>query len=289
MKNSLLILPFDHRGSFKRELAGSEKISKKQRQELEQLKFLIYRAFLKIYKKYENKDELAILVDEEFGSKILRDAKRAGIQICLTTEKSGQKEFKFEYGNSFGRHINSFNPDFVKALVRYNPLNKKVNARQLKRLSRLSEFCQNNNYPLLLELLVPPTEKDLQLAKTKANYEKTVKVTRTIRAVLEIKAKVKVNIWKMEGFSKQAWKSILKKIPKDSKVIVLGRGEDEKKVKKWLADAAEFDKIIGFAVGRTIFLNALKKYTQNQISKNRAIDKIAENFVKFIKYWKKNK
>lgn len=287
MRKNLMILPFDHRGSFKRTLVGSADITKKQHKELEELKFLVYEAFLAVYKKYPNKDELAILVDEEFGAKVLRDAKKRGIQICLTAEKTGQKEFGFEYGNSFGKHIDKFKPDYVKALVRYNPLNKKINEDQIKKLERLNEYCIDNNYALLIELLVPPTEKDLKFAGSEKKYEKKLRITRTVGAINQIKAKIDVDVWKLEGFSKVGWKRIVRAVPNDSDIIVLGKGEDSKKVKKWLMSAKRFDKIIGFAVGRTIFLNALKKYYSGKISRKRAIDIISSNYLRFINLWNK--
>ncbi len=280
-------MPFDHRGSFKKHLIGTKKITKKQHKELEKLKELIYQAFLKVYKKYEKKDDLAILVDEEFGAKVLKDAKKRKIQICLTTEKSGQKQYGFEYGSAFGRHINKFKPDYAKALVRYNPINKKINKVQLKKLKRLSDFCKKNNYKLLIELLVPATDKDLKLVNTERNYEKTLRLIRTVAAIKEIKQKVKVDIWKMEGFSNKCWKRILKVIPKNSSIIFLGRGEDDKKVKQWLLAAKKFDQIIGFAIGRTIFLDALIKYKEKKITKSKAQDLIAKKFQSYINLWNK--
>jgi len=282
-------MPFDHRGSFKRNIIGTKDITSKQKKELKKLKELVYQAFLKVYKKYPIKDELAILVDEEFGLKILRDAKKRGIQICLTTEKSGQKEFGFEYGNKYQKHINKLKPDYVKVLVRYNPQNKKANKIQLKKLKKLSDFCKRKNYKLLLELLVPPTENDLKLARTEAIYDKKYRLSRTLQAIKEIKTKMDIDIWKMEGFSKDGWKKIIKIIPKESAIIVLGRGQDEKKVKKWLVDAAKFDQIIGFAVGRTIFLNALKRYYSKKISKRQAANIIARKYSYFINLWNKTK
>src|SRR5207302_718601 len=63
------------------------------------------------------------LVDEQYGgpSQVPEGAKDAGIKLAMPVEKSGQTEFDFEYGDDFGAHIESFDPDFSKVLVRYNP------------------------------------------------------------------------------------------------------------------------------------------------------------------------
>ena len=37
--------------------------------------------------------------------------RRGGYITCVSTEKSGQDEFDFEYGDEFARHIEAVNPD----------------------------------------------------------------------------------------------------------------------------------------------------------------------------------
>jgi len=44
-----------------------------------------------------NKKDLAILVDEKFGSDIIKQAHQKNITLCIPVEKSGQS-FAFEYG-----------------------------------------------------------------------------------------------------------------------------------------------------------------------------------------------
>jgi myo-inositol catabolism protein IolC len=63
----------------------------------------------------------SILVDEQFGAAILRDAAAEGYATACPAEKSGQEEFDFDYGEDFVEHIEAFHPTFCKVLVRYNP------------------------------------------------------------------------------------------------------------------------------------------------------------------------
>src|SRR5207248_701468 len=87
------------------------------------------------------KDKAGILVDEQFGTAILRDAAKNGYVTACPAEKSGQDEFDFEYGEDFAKHIEAFNPTFCKVLVRYNPEgDKTLNQRQAARLKRLSDY-----------------------------------------------------------------------------------------------------------------------------------------------------
>ena len=60
----------------------------------------------------------------------------------MPVEKSGQNEFDFEYGDEFGDHIERFDPDFFKVLVRYNPDgDPELNRRQADRLVTLSDLA----------------------------------------------------------------------------------------------------------------------------------------------------
>jgi len=85
-----------------------------------------------------SKQDAAILVDEQFGAAILRDAKAQGYHFACPAEKSGQEEFDFLYGEDFAAHIEAFQPTFCKVLVRYNPKgDAALNRRQAERLSRV--------------------------------------------------------------------------------------------------------------------------------------------------------
>ncbi|MFA5935274.1 MAG: DUF2090 domain-containing protein [Patescibacteria group bacterium] len=286
----LLILPFDHRSSFSRDLLGYEgKLTPKQKNDVKALKRIVFDAFESVVNKDRSRGEFGILLDEEFGSELLRKAKKMGVQLCLTTEKSGQKEFQFEYGASFAKHINAFSPQYVKALVRYHPANVEANKHQLTRLKKLSDFCHRNGYQLLFELLVPPTEQDLAKVKTQAAYDKKLRAKYTEQAIQEIQKKVDVDLWKVEGFTKGEWKRILKITNPASRMIVLGRGGDRKQVETWLKDAAGFEQIIGFAVGRTIFYEPLKGFIAKKLSRTQAVEGIAKRFSSFVRLWRSKK
>lgn len=281
MDNKLLILPFDHRSSFLNEIVSSSNNPKKR---IKEMKEMIFESFLFAIKD-KNKEDFAILVDEEYGSKILRQSKKMGIKICLPIEKSGQKELGLEFKDKFEEHINKFSPNYVKILIRYNPINKETNKRQLKILSQINDFCNKNKYKVILELLVPPTEEESSIK----NYDDDLRYQKTLKSIKEIKNKIKVSVWKLEGFKEEQWKNIISSINKSSKIVFLGRGESKKKVSEWMVNASKFKEIIGFAVGRTIFLKPLKEFEEGKISKEEAIKKIKNNFNFFINLWTSTK
>ncbi len=280
----LLILPFDHRSSFSKNILGIEgKPNLEQVEEIKRLKNLVFKAFLQVRNSVERPEELGILVDEMYGTEIIEKANSMGVVTSVGVEKSGQEIFDFEYGRKFAKHIEGLQPSYVKVLVRYNPQNARANKKQLKRLKKLSDYCQKTHNKLLFELLVPPTENDKNSGR---DFEAEIRPEKTAQAIVEIADKVKASIWKLEGFSAEGWKQVLEVIPEDEKVIVLGRGEDAGKVRFWLGEAAKFDQIIGFAVGRTIFMQPLLDHLGNSVSEEETINKIAENYRGFVDLWR---
>jgi myo-inositol catabolism protein IolC len=153
----LYVLPFDHRATFSKNMFGWQvPLSPEQTAEIAAVKQVIYDGFKAAVAGGVPKDHAGILVDEQFGAAILRDAHKQGFITSCPAEKSGQAEFDFEYGADFARHIEQFNPTFCKVLVRYNPEgDKEMNRRQAARLKQLSDFLHQSNRLYMFELLVP--------------------------------------------------------------------------------------------------------------------------------------
>ena len=108
------------------------------------MKQVIYDGFKEALAGGVPRRSAGILVDEQFGADILRDAARRGYVTACPAEKSGQDEFDFEYGEDFAGHIEEFRPTFCKVLVRYNPEgDAAMNRRQAERLKRLSDYLHS--------------------------------------------------------------------------------------------------------------------------------------------------
>lgn len=287
MDKQLIILPFDHRHSFLRDILGLKKNpSWRQKKQVTALKQIIFDAFLLAAKNCRQPQNLAILIDEEYGAKIIKQAQKRKIKICLPVEKSGQDEFDFNYGEKFSSHITKIRPDYVKALVRYNPLEKEKNKRQLSKLKKLSDWCRQKHYPLILELLVPPTDQDLKLAGSRKQYDQKLRGRRTIAAIKEIRKALTIALWKLEGYDDElSCRQITHAVGPREKIIILGRGENKSQVERWLKNSKPNQNVIGFAIGRTIFLKALQQYVANPKNKKQTTEIIAKNFLHFINYW----
>lgn len=284
----LYVLPFDHRGSFQKKMFGWEgELSADQTAEIAKAKAVIYDGFKAALDQGVPKDRAAILVDEQFGAEILRDAHDKGFNTAMPAEKSGQDEFDFEYGDDFRKHIEDFDPTFCKVLVRCNVEDDaETNERQAQRLATLSEYLHGADRRFMFELLVPATEGQLgSVGGDKKRYEAELRPDLMIRAVEYFQERgVEPDVWKIEGVDRREdCERIVAATRRGGRDrvgnIVLGRGENEQKVHEWLAAAAGVPGYIGFAVGRTTFWDAIQDWRNDKISRDEAVAGIAD------KYW----
>ncbi|HSV49692.1 MAG TPA: DUF2090 domain-containing protein [Candidatus Acidoferrales bacterium] len=297
-QKDLLILAFDHRASFIEKLFGikGRVPTADEKKKIEEAKQIIFEGFKAATQKKVPKDIAGLLVDEEFGAAILREAKKAGFNFAMPAEKSGQDEFDFEYGDKFAKHIEDFNPTFLKVLVRYNPeSDAALNKRQLERLKVLSDYLAKTKKPFLFELIVPALPAQLaKLGGSKEKYDLELRPKLMCGSIKEIQdAGVEPAIWKLEGVEdpKNA-KAIVKQAQAGGRkagVITLGRGESKDKVKEWLAVGAKIPGIIGFAVGRTIFWDPLVDFRAGKADKKATVERIAQNYIEFVELWMNEK
>lgn len=290
--DKLFVMPFDHRGSFQSKMFGikGRNPNEAETAEIASYKMIVYEGFRAALAQGVPKDKAAILVDEQFGSACVQDALQNGIKVAMPAEKSGQDEFDFEYGEAFGAHIEKFNATFVKVLVRYNTDDdKELNQRQAARLARLSDYCHANNRKFMFELLVPalPAQLD-KLGGDKKKYDTQVRPGLMEKAIAELQgAGIEADVWKLEGLENASdYKAIVAQARSNGRnnvgMIVLGRGENDEKVRHWLKEGAKVDGVIGFAVGRTIFWDALAGYREKKHSRTDAVNMVAKSYKGFV-------
>jgi myo-inositol catabolism protein IolC len=288
----LYILPFDHRGSFETKMFGwHEPLTAEQTAEIAAAKRVIYDGFNDAIAAGVAKQNAAILVDEQFGAAILRDAAKDGFHFACPAEKSGQEEFDFQYGEDFAAHIEAFHPTFCKVLVRYNPEgDRELNRVQAARLSRLSQYLQSAGRSLFMfELLVPAEKAQLDKLKgDKKAYDLELRPQLMIQTIHEMQdAGVEPDIWKIEGLDRREdCEKIVVAARRNGRdkvgCIILGRGEDEAHVRTWLTIAAGVDGFVGFAVGRTDFWNPLVDWRAGKITRETAVSQISGRYREFV-------
>jgi myo-inositol catabolism protein IolC len=211
----------------------------------------------------------------------------------MPVEKSGQDEFDFEYGDDFGAHIEQFDPHFSKVLVRYNPEgDAEMNKRQAERLKRLSDWLHEHDRKFLFELLVPAEEAQLErVGGDTDRFDAELRPDLMIKTIEEFQdIGVEADVWKIEGIDTQEdCERIVQAARRGGRdgviCVVLGRGADDEKVDHWLRQGAPVEGYAGFAIGRTIWWDALKGFLDGDLERDEAAQQIADNYLRFVKVY----
>ena len=291
----LYILAFDHRGSFQKKMFGIEgDPTEEETETISDAKKLIFEGMEKAVERGIDAKSAGVLVDEQFGSDIPELAPKHGLSLTMPVEKSGVDEFEFEYGDEFGDHISKYDLLASKVLVRYNPDGDAgMNERQTERLKRLADWLHENDRKFLFELLVPATDEQLESVDGDSDrYDAELRPELMRRAIEDFQnAGVEVDIWKIEGVDTRADAQILSDQARKGegrenvKSVLLGRGASDDKVDHWLREAAPVEGFIGFAIGRSIWWDALKGFLDGSLQREEAAQQICDKYLRFVKVY----
>ena len=179
-------------------------------------------------------------------------------------------------------------------LVRYNPEDDaELNERQLGRLKRLADWLHAHDRKFLFELLVPATPEQLaQFGGETERYDAELRPELMRRAIEEIQDfGIEVDVWKIEGVDERSDAEMLAEQTRSGDgrenvaCVLLGRGASTEKVEQWLEQAAPVDGFIGFAIGRSIWWDALKGFLDKTLDREAAATEIADNYLHFVKVY----
>jgi myo-inositol catabolism protein IolC len=287
----LFILAMDQRDSFAKTLFGiSGTPTADQLARMRDAKSMIFAGARRLNASVAGPGRLGILVDEQLGADVAREAKADGFVLAMPVEVSGAARLTFEYGDAFGEHIEAFDPDWVKVLVQFNPADaKELRDAQTATLRRLSDWAAGQGRRWLLELLVPPTREQLAADEDQAGYDARTRPGLTAQVIAELTgAGVRPEIWKLEGYetaegAQRVLAAIEASADRGSACIVLGRNAPARQVDHWLDVAAPLPGYVGFAVGRSNWEQALSDYLAGRIDRDSAEVRIAANYEHFIK------
>jgi myo-inositol catabolism protein IolC len=291
----LYILAFDHRGSFQKKMFGIEgQPSAEETERISDAKRLIFEAMELAVERGVDANATGVLVDEQFGSDIPQRAKAQGLQLAMPVEKSGQDDFDFEYGADFGKHIEDFDVNYSKVLVRYNPEgDEEMNRRQLGRLKELADWLHATDRKFLFELLVPAEPAQLAAVGDNSDrYDSDLRPALMKRAIEDIQDfGIEVDIWKIEGVDAREDAEQLARQTRTGEgregvvCVLLGRGASDEKVEHWLRQAAPVEGFVGFAIGRSIWWDALKGFLDGDLERSAAAEQIADKYLHFVKVY----
>jgi myo-inositol catabolism protein IolC len=292
-ENPLLILAMDHRESFGRTLFGvrDDRPDARQRAAMTAAKRLIYAGLARARARLPC-GRAGVLVDERYGQPVIDAARSDGAVLALPVEHSGREWFELEWGQHWLEHVRSNRPDFAKVLVRDNPAFPRARRdRQLRALREVSDALSGLGTPLLYELLVPATAAQLAADGTADAYDRDLRPDLVIQVIADNQAAgVEPAIWKIEGLeSTEAARAVVAQIRAGGRdhvdAIVLGRDAPAARLDHWLAVAAPVDGFVGFAIGRSIWEEAIAGHSRGDAGDEETIGQIAGRYLDFARQY----
>jgi myo-inositol catabolism protein IolC len=287
--SQVFALAFDHRNSLRRDfmhLAGDP--TPEQHAALVAAKGVVVDALLAAAPEV-SPGSAVLLIDHEYGGDLVAKAQAGGIRVAMPVEVSGQRELRYLCGGHPEQVITDYGPDYAKVLIRYNPAgDTAMNARQRALLGQFAGWLTGRPQQLMLELLVPPEDDQLAaVGNDRGRFDREVRAELTVAAIREIAADgIRPPLWKIEGpESLQDAARIaaaVRSADPDAACLVLGRGADAAAVRRWLDIAAATDGFTGFAVGRTIWWDALRGYLDGG-DRDAAVAAVARRYLDLVR------
>jgi myo-inositol catabolism protein IolC len=294
-RSRLFLLAMDHRDSLLRDVYGItgtptaadiERVSRGKK--------LVFDGLLAAVAGGVDAGAVGVLVDERYGAAVARTAREAQLDLAMPIERSGEKIFTLEFGSLNDKqwldHLDRFDPDQAKVLVRANPDDSPADLElQFGRLAAVSAALGAAGRTFLIELLVPASAAQLSsVGGDAARYDAEVRpelTTRLIHAMQE--AGIEPQFWKIEGLETvEAATAIVAMARRDGRdevrCIVLGRDAPAERLNHWLKVAAPIDGFCGFAIGRSIWEKPLTDELAGTIGEHELIAAVAENYAHFV-------
>ena len=294
----LFILAMDHRESFGKTLFGvtDDRPDPAQDAAMRAAKKLIFEG-LRAALPSMTSGRAGVLVDERYGQDVI-DAARDGeppVVLAVPVEASGHDWFTLEWGEAWLEHVAAVKPDYAKVLVRDNPeFDAARREAQLGGLAQFSAGLQGAGVPLLLELLVPATEAQLEQAGHDAGaYDRDLRPGLVAQVIADNQAHgVEPTLWKVEGLETPEAARLVARQAKaggrTADLIVLGRDAPAERLDHWLEVASQVDAFTGFAIGRSIWEDVVRDYEasgRGDAAADEARSRIAERYLGFIAHW----
>jgi myo-inositol catabolism protein IolC len=291
----LFILAVDHRASLERDLYKlTSPPTPAQAERIVADKLLVYQGLLEAVTELAARAQPGILIDEHYGASVAELAGNTGGQIDLSmpVEESGQDWFTFEYGDRWQEHASLYNTSHTKVLVRDNPAyDGAKRERQADLVAQVSAWSAANHRPLILELLVPATPADLQTVNgDTARYDAEVRPRLTIDVMTFLQDRgVQPALWKVEGLDHHddavAISATAQRSDANARCIILGRHASHDQLDRWLQIAAPVDGFVGFAIGRSIWWDALHSHLRHFSTAKDVVQRVRDNYLDFARYY----
>jgi 5-dehydro-2-deoxygluconokinase len=248
-RDEVLALAFDHRKQFE-ELGAPEKIRA--------FKGLVARALLK-----STVPGKGAILDDRYGEEALFALAGNGMWLARPVEVPGSRPLAFEAGANLGVKLRAWPKQHIVKCLSLSP------HEDLAKLKALYEACVDTGHELLLELVSPnPPLEDIYAAGIKPDW------------------------WKLlSPQSEGDWARIARAIenhdPHCRGVLLLGMEASEDELERGFALAAAHPVCKGFAVGRSIFMDAARRWFAGECADDEVISEVQKRYASLVALWRK--
>jgi 5-dehydro-2-deoxygluconokinase len=222
-----------------------------------------------------------MLIDGIYGREALFRAADHGFWIGRPVEEPGSRPLEFEGGGDIGARLVEWPVGHtIKCLCFYHPDDAEdLKMRQERELLRIGNAARQLGRELLIEII--------------AGKNGTLRPD-TIAIVLNrlYDLGIRPDWWKLEPQADTAaWREtaavVRSRDPLCRGIVLLGLEAPEAELEAAFAAAASEPLVKGFAVGRTLFNDAARRWLSGTISDDEAIDDMATRFKRLVDAWQR--
>jgi myo-inositol catabolism protein IolC len=287
----IYILAMDHRDSLAKQVYGiAGDLTPEQSARISAGKTLVFEGAAAALGDLPATGRPGVLVDERYGSAVARAARERGFALIMPIERSGRPFFELEFGDlgtsTWLEHVEAFDPDYVKVLLRDNPeFDAKDRQAQQEHMAQVGQELRKAGRKLIIELLVPATGAQKETGSDA--YDRDVRPALTEQLIREFHAAgVEPEIWKLEGFETADAAEKVAAVTRegqrdDVRCIVLGRNSSQEHLDTWLRTAAPVEGFAGFAIGRSIWEQPLIDQLAGKISEEELRAAVGASFAHY--------
>jgi 5-dehydro-2-deoxygluconokinase len=226
------------------------------------------------------RDGYGMLLDEKLGREAMFEAAKHGFAwIGRPVELPGSRPLRFEFSQDIGSQLVEWPVDHcIKCLCFYHPDDPAaLKQEQQEKLRALYDAARKVGRELLVEII--------------AGKHGTLDDNTIPRAMQELyELGIKPDWWKLEPqASAAAWKKIGAVIAQNDQwcrgIVLLGLEAPQAELEAAFAATADAPIVKGFAVGRTLFMDAAEQWLAGKMSDEAAIADMASRFEKLTEAW----
>jgi 5-dehydro-2-deoxygluconokinase len=222
-----------------------------------------------------------MLIDGTYGREALFRAADHPFWIGRPVELPGSRPLDFEGGGSLGAQLVEWPVGHtIKCLCFYHPDDPpELKQRQERELLRLHDAARSIGRELLVEII--------------AGKHGALEAD-TVAGILQhlYGLGIKPDWWKLEPQQdRAAWHAVGRVISRNDPycrgIVLLGLEAPENELEAAFAAAASEPQVKGFAVGRTIFNDAARRWLRGEITDEAAVSDMAGRFQRLVDAWQR--